>query len=112
MIEAADPHQIQSRRTAITAFFPHAVWQEENGRHEALNTFLHAVRASKVDQFMWDWVEPFVATLLNEESPDSMKRAAVLASPHIPWIHLKNDKRLVQLWVAASLVVPYTDDIG
>ena len=112
MIEAADPPTIQSRGVAITAFFPWAVCQERNGRGEPLGTFLRVAKASRADQFMQHLVEPFVATLLDEESPVCMKRAAILASSYIPWMHLTNDKRLVQLWAAAAWVVPYTDKIG
>ena len=112
MIEAGDPRQIQSRRTAITAFFPYAVWQEQNGQRGALDTFLRAAKASEMEQFMRHWVEPFVATLLDEESPVSMKRAAILASSYIPWLHLTDDKRLVQRWAAAAWAIPYTDNIG
>ena len=112
MIRAADPYPIETRKTALTAFFPYAILQEQNGRHEALDAFLRVENAVKPYYFMGPWVEPFVATLLNEDGPISAKRAAILASSHIPWVHFINAERLVQLWAAAALTVPYTDKIG
>jgi len=112
MIRAADPYPIEIRKTAITAFFPYAVLQEQNGRHEALDAFLRVQNAARPYYFMEPWVEPFVATLLNEEGPISAKRAATLTSPHLPWRYFANGEHLVPLWAAAVLAVPYTDKTG
>ena len=112
MIEAADPYLIHSRGTAITAFFPYVVWRESSGRYEALDMFLCAARASKGYRFMQPWVEPFVAELFNEECSISIKRAAILASPHMPWVYFTYGECLVQLWAAAAWAIPCTDEIG
>ena len=61
---------------------------------------------------MGAWIEPFVATLLDEEGPISARRAAVLMSSHTPWVDFTNGERLIQLWAAAVLAVPYTHKIG
>lgn len=60
---------------------------------------------------MWQYIEPFVIILLNQESPISKKEAAVLVSPYLPWWEFK-DEHLVQLWAAAASAIPYTDEIG
>jgi hypothetical protein len=112
MAEAADPDPIRTKRKAISALFPYAVWEEREGRHEILDMFLHVARASMRSGFMWRYIGLLVATLLNEESPLSMKRAIILTSPHIPWWQLANGEHLFQLWVVAALAVPYSADIG
>lgn len=112
MIDAPDPDSIYSRRKAITAFFPYAAREEQNGQFETLDTFLRTARASREQGFMWHCVKPFVTSLLTEESPVSLKRVAILASPHLTWRNFTYDKHTIQLWGAAASTVPYTHDIG
>jgi len=112
VIRDADPYTLGHRGTAVTAFLPYAVRQEQNGRRGALDALLRVKNVTKPSHFMEPWVEPFVAALLNEEGPISAKRAAILASSHMPWVHFTNGERLVQLWASAVLAVPYTEKIG
>lgn len=112
MIEAVDPGRIRSKCKAITALFPYAVRQEQDGRPEALEVFLRLARASGQWGFMWHRVRLLVATLLQEESPARLKRAVLLALPHLPWTNFTNGQHLVQPWAAAASVFPYTDEIG
>jgi len=123
MVEAADGYSIHRKRKAITAFFPYAILRERDGHHELLEILFHLFRAmvERVHHkdsgpllldgrmFMWRHIEPLVATLLNEESPNSMKQAMIIASPYLPWT---TDELLTQLLAAATSMVPYTDAIG
>ena len=112
MIESTDPDPIRAKCKAITAFFPYAAWQERNGQHELLDTFLHTARASRKQGFMWDRVEPLITTLLGETNPSPTKRAVILVSPHLMWRNFTDDSRLIQLWAAAAVsAVPHTRDI-
>ena len=112
MVEATSAGLLYTRHKAITALFPYAVQQEQSGQHEVLDTFLHSARALQQSRFtLWHWIEPFVTSILNAERPISLRQAAILVSPHLPWATI-NSKHLVQLWAAAALAVPYTDDIG
>lgn len=112
MARVNDPQLICSRRKAITALFPYVIWQERDGQHEMLDIFLHVARASQEPRFIWCWITPFIATLLDKESPISLKQAAILVSPHLLWWGSSTGKHMIQLWAIASLDVPYTDDIG
>jgi hypothetical protein len=47
MIDAGDPGPIYSKRKAITALFPYAVWQEQDGQHKVLDVCLHAAQGLK-----------------------------------------------------------------
>ena len=112
MIETAEQGTIQSKRKAITAIFPYAAWRAQDGQHEMLEMFFRVARVSGQWGFMWRRVKlPFVV-LLGEDTSVSLKRAAVLASPHMPWDRFTNDQHLVQLWAAAASIVPQTNEIG
>ena len=115
MINTGDSKQIYSKRKAITALFPYAVWKKRDGRRDTFDMFLHAVCASKDEWgFMWGRIKPFVVTLLGGDSHVSLKQDAILVSPHLPWRgwNFAGDKHLVQLWAAAALVVPSADGIN
>jgi len=112
MIEAANPHKISSRRKAITALFPHAVQQQQNGHHEMLDAFLDVARASQNPRFMWRWVIPFFTTLLDKDSPPPQKQAAILASPHLLWWgSTVSGKQMIRQWAAATSAIPYSDKV-
>ena len=61
---------------------------------------------------MWHRIrQPFTA-LLDGGSPVSLRRAAILASPHLPWWNPAIDRHFIQLWAAAAWAIPYADDVG
>ena len=76
------------------------------------DALLRLARVWERSGLMWPHIEPFLSTLLDEESPVSSKRAAILISPHIPWWRPENRGRLIQLLTDAASGVPYTDVIG
>lgn len=114
MIDAADPDAIHSKRKAVTALFMYAARQERDGRRAMLHTFLQAARASAtLWGFMWCRITPLITTLLDEGSPVSLRQAAVLALPYLPWRDLSSgdNEHLVQLWVVAAVTVPHTNEV-
>ena len=112
MIETQDLSQIRSKYKAITALFPYAIRREQYGQPETFGVFLRLARASGRWEFMWHRVRPLVAALLEEESSVSLKRAVMLALPHMPWAKFTNGQHLVQLWASTTSVFPYPDEIG
>ena len=108
MAETGDPDELRSKRKAVTALLPYAIWQERGGEPLMLNTFLRAAQASGMMYFTWHRIDRFASTLLSEASP----RAIVLASPHIPWYLLTDRRDLVQQWAAATSLVPYTEEVA
>ena len=110
-LETANPDSIYSMRKTITTFFLFAAWQEQNMQHKALDVFLSTARISGLSGFMWHWIMPPIAGLLKKGSPLSLKQAALLASPHLPWWSFINGKQMIQLWAVATCEVPYTDEI-
>ena len=107
MAENEDFRPLRSKRKAITALLPYAVWQERDGQPEMFNVILHAVRASKMSEFMWRYVGQSVGTLLSVASP----RAFLLASPHTFW-RSGCDENVVRQWVTAVSAVPYTEEVA
>jgi len=110
MSETPNWSQDKFKSMALTVFFPYVVHQAQNGQHEMLDAFFNALRACWEPWSMWHCIEPLVPILLNVEGPVSKKQAVILASPHLPWWHCR-DQHLVRLWVAAVSEVPYTNEI-
>ena len=136
MVTAADFYAIRSKHKAINTLFPYAVWLEQNGEPEMIDTFFRAAGASKSPSFMWDGIKSFVATMFDEASPDSLNSVIILASSHVPWGRwypnkktlaflavmaspyteewhgLCSNKETVVRWAAAASAVPYTEEAG
>ena len=112
MIKAGDPHLIASKCEAITALFPYAIWREQAGERDVFDTFIRL--ASDLGRFgsAWHRIEPLVVMMLDEGSHVSLKEAIILAAPHFDWKKFGNGEYLIQMWAAAALEVPYTDNIG
>ena len=108
MAEDEDHRPLRSKRKAISALLPYAVWQERDGQPEMLNAILRTAKASKILRFMWHHVDEFVSTLVSEASP----RAIILTSPHIPWDLSTGRDDLIQQWAAAASVVQYTEEVA
>ena len=108
MAEAENRVPLWDKREAITALLPYAVWEERDGRPEMFNTILHAAGASREQEFMWNEVIKFISTLFSEASP----RAAILASPHLPWSLLTDRQDLVQQWITMASVAPHTEELA
>ena len=108
MAEAEDYHPLESKYKAITALLPYAVWQERDGQPEMLNTIMHAIRASRMEVFMWDQVTLFAGTLLFKASP----YAVVLVSPHIFLGQARDRRDLIQQWAETVSMVPYTEEVA
>jgi len=107
MAQVEDLVQIWSKRKAITAFFPHAIWQERGGDRRMIDAFLGVARASESDAFMWTAIKPFIPTLFDRASPWTV----VLASPHVPWDGGLPDENAIATWAVAALEIPYTEEV-
>jgi len=112
MAKVADLDQIRSKRKAVAAFFPYAVWQERNGECRTVDAFLLVARASRSGEFMWEAIGPFVTTPFEEESPDSLNRVITLVSPYVRWDTWSFNKTAVTRWEKAASAVPYTEAVG
>ena len=119
MSRAGDRDQIKSKHKAITAFFPYAVWQEQCGNHKMLDAFFGAARAFDPmwklidwDKFMWNAIRPFISTLFDEGSPDSLNWVRTLVSPYVLLETWSLHEHMVSQWATAAIAVPYSEEIG
>jgi hypothetical protein len=110
--QVESPEQIWSKRKAITALFPYAVWRERDGEHGMVDAVLGAARTSSSAEFMWNAVGPFSATLFGRAGPDSLNRVITLASPHMLPSIRGFDETMVTRWAATVSTVPYTEEVG
>jgi len=109
-----------SNRKAAAAFFPYAVWKEQHGDPKMVDAFIGLAVASgtekggsvTLERFMWKAIGPFITTLFDEASPNSLNRVIVLVSPHVHWETWGFNKTAVTRWAAAALAVPYTELVG
>ena len=104
---AVDPGPIQSKRKAITALLPYAVWRERGGQPEMLDTVLHAARASRMSGFMWYHVDGSVSALLAGASPSVI--APVLS--HITCSLFIGEEGLIQRWAGIASAVRALKDV-
>ena len=109
MARVEDLDQIWSKRKAINALFPYAVWRERGGDQRMVDAFLGIARAPGVGTFV---AEPIVTALFDEASPDSPTRVVTLVSPYVRWVTQRFNKNTVTWWAAAALAVPYTEEVG
>ena len=80
MLEAADPDQILSKRKAISALLPYAIYVTKYGKHEMINMISCVVNTSNSGEFMWHYVRPYITALSNKPTRHSLKLVLVLAS--------------------------------
>jgi len=106
MAEAQDRTPLWSKRKAISALLPYAVWQKEDGQPEMLDCFFHAVRPSRMSKFIWYRTSHYASRLFSKASPHTI----VLVSPHLQWGILEEDS--VQQWAVATSMVPCTDEVA
>ena len=99
MARSKDSCMFQSKRKAITAFFPYAVWKEREGGHglTVMEAFLSVVKVSSSTTSLWHPIMPFISTLFNAAGT----RTVLLTSPHVPWGHGLQDVNAVKTWANA-----------
>ena len=111
MVEAGDPDPIVSKRMAICALLPYAIFLEQGGQQETVNAITHAARASASHWFM-DPTRLYVTTLYQRPNPPRLNRLITLISPHVDWRFTAHGQNEVVKWAAAASVVPCTEEVS
>ena len=73
---------------------------------------LRAAMALNSDGFIWHRARPLIMGLSNTQSPPSLNRLIILASPYVSWHDEPYDGNMVTRWAAAASAVPYTEEVG
>ena len=111
MIDTADQDRIFSKRKAISALFPYAIFLAQGGDQGMADAVLCAIRAPHSRGVMWHRVLPYITIPFKKPIPPSLNRTVSLFSPYVPWSSISDDKDMVSRWAAAALETPRTEDI-
>jgi len=104
-----DTRQIEPKFKAVVALFPYAVWRERGGDNRMVDALMGIVRDPNVRMFI---ARP-IATLLTKADSDFPNWVVILVSPYVEWGHYhSSEEDMVNLWAAAALAVPYTEEVG
>lgn len=108
-----DLDPIRSKRKAISALIPYAVYLARCGQQGMADAFLRVAGGSnpKSGEFMWCHIAPCIIPLLDEPTIPSLNSIFMLASPYIHW-HNNMDKHIVTRWAAIALETPHTEVFG
>ena len=112
MAKTATAGSIFSKRKAISALLPRAIFLEQGGQQGMIDAIFRAAKASEWGEFLWHRVLLYISRLFEDQSPTSLNRVIALISPYVPWGGLLNSTTVVARWAAAALTVPYTEEIG
>jgi hypothetical protein len=109
---AHTPTLILSKRKAICALLPHAIFMEQGGQQGMIDAIFRAARASRSKDFLCRQVTLYASRLFEKRSQASLDRVIVLISPYIPWGGALNNSAAVARWAAAVSAVPWTEEVG
>ena len=112
MLTAADQELIRSKHKAIITLFPHAVHLGQIGEQRMVDMSLRVAMTLHSEEFIWHRAKPFIMRLSNTQSPPSLDRLIILASPHISWHEEPHDGNMVARWAEAASALPYAEDVG
>ena len=109
MARGKDPDQIKSKRKALIALFPYAVWRERGGKRKMFDAYFDIFAVPEARKLVG---KPLVG-LLGEASPNSPNWAITLILPYNRWgDELRGDQNPVTGWASAALAVSYTEELG
>jgi hypothetical protein len=98
------PKEFLPQYEAITTLFVYATRREQDGDPRLLTAFLRAVQDSpKTSYWVYNDIGVAVPELLEEESSNLQKRAAVLAASSMPqsWKYTRDKGEFINTWLSA-----------
>ena len=112
MVEAGDWYQTLSKRKAIYALLPFAIFLVRGGQDRMFDAVSSALRTSHQVESTWEPVRPYINSLFDGPSHLSLNRVITLMSPYAPWEYWRDSENRVVRWISAVTTVPYTEEIG
>lgn len=109
-----DPDTILFKYKPITTLFPYAARRGQEGDTQLLDAFLSAVRYFPcTSQWTRRYIRPIFPRLLAEGSSTVLKRAAILALPHLELVWLDSDdaRTFIDLWISAADALEHTEGV-
>lgn len=111
MLEAGERISLVSKREAICALLPYAIFLGQGGQQGMVNTIFRIARASRICWFV-DPIGPYITTLFEKPSSPFLDWVITLASPHIDWESIVSGGNTVVRWAAAASAVPITEEVS
>ena len=112
---AQDPDSMLIKYKAITTLFSYAARRGQEGDTNLLDAFLCAVRNFPCTS-LWTrrYIRPVIPRLLAEGSPNTLKRAAILALPHLElvWLESNDTPKFIDSWISAADALECTEDVS
>ena len=108
MVEDPDRSQVRSKRKAISALFPFAVFLERSGRRGMVDLISRIAKASGSGKFMWYHVEPFIIDMFNKPNPPSLNWILTLISPCLHWQDGLHGENTVAMPATAASTVSHS----
>ena len=110
MARAKDPDQIESKRKALIALFPYAVWRERGGEYRMFDAYFGIFAVPKAMEL----VGKSIVALLEEASHNSPNWVVTLVLPYEDWGYeiFMEDQNTVTRWASAALAVTGTEKLG
>ena len=112
MAEDPDPVLINSKRKAISALFPYAVFLEQGGQRRMVDAISNAAKATRSRKFMWYRAKPFITAMFNKPNPPSLSWILGLVSPRVHWDDGVGGKGVIAKKAAATLETSQLDEDG
>ena len=109
MAQVKNPDQITSKRKALIALFPFAVWWNRGGDHRMFDSYHDIFVVPKARKFV---AKPIIMQL-KEASPNSPNWAVTLMLPYADWgLEMECHQSTVTSWAGAALALQYTEELG
>ena len=111
MVDGPNRDSIRSKRKAISALFPFAVFLEQSGQRGMIDAISRIARASDSGNFMWYHVKPFVTAMFDKSNPPSLNWILGLISPCLHWHDARRDDDAVEMRATTASAVSRTGEV-
>jgi len=111
MVEDPNQDSIRSKRKAVSALFPFAVFLEQGGRRGMVDVISRIAKASDSGKFMWYHVKPFVVTMFDKSNPPSLNWVLGLISPCLHWHDGPHGENTIAVRETAASAVSHSGEV-
>jgi len=112
MVEGPNRDSICSKRKAISALFPFAVFLEQSGQRGMIDAISRIAKASDSGGFMWYHVKSFVTAMFDKSNPPSLNWILGLISPCLYWHDGLRGEDAVSMRAKPASAAPRTGEVG
>jgi len=112
MVEGSNRDSIRSKRKAISALFPFAVFLEQGGQRGMIDAISRVATASDSGSFMWYHAKPFVTAMFDKSNPPSLNWVLRLISPCLHWHDGRRGEDAITIRATIASAISRTGEVG